>query len=137
MQIECGSMLNQKQAITWKTSQRDKPFDSFSGKCPTTGLTHFYSDDVQLQVLEPEVCQCPTTDLTHFYDVQEVILTDTGLCQCPTTGLTHFYPALLKPAISATFRAHFCMYFSEYSDNLPKTEKNRAESKLYFSKYNF
>ena len=89
------------------------PFDSFSGKCPTTGLTHFYSDDVQLQVLEPEVCQCPTT------------------------GLTHFYPALLKPAISATFQAHFCMYFSEYSDNSSKTEKNRAESKLYFSKYNF
>jgi len=29
------------------------------------------------------------------------------------------------------------MYFSEYSDNSPKTEKNRAESKLYFSKYNF
>ena len=112
MQIECGSMLNPKQAIAWETSQRDKPFDSFSGKCPTTGLTHFY-------------------DNIHGEKEEKI------MCQCPTTGLTHFYPALLKPAISATFRAHFCMYFSEYSDNSPKTEKNRAESKLYFSKYNF
>ena len=59
------------------------------------------------------------------------------LCQCPISGYSHFYPALLEPAVLATFRARFCRYFSEYSDNSLKMRKNRAEGKLYFSKYIF
>ena len=42
-------------------------------------------------------------------------------CQCPQSGDTHFYPASLEPAYLTAFRARFCRYFSEYSDNWPKT----------------
>ena len=39
------------------------------------------------------------------------------MCQCPLGLIPHFYVPLQKPRFYAVFRACFCRYLSEYSDN--------------------
>ena len=86
-------------------------------QCPQSGEPHFYVKRSCSVNFAASGCQCPQSGNPHFYAAQATGKSVPELCQCPQSGNPHFYPASLEPAILAAFRARFCTYFSEYSDN--------------------
>ena len=91
-------------------------------QCPQSGNSHFYSLSRFVAVLLGWGVSMPSVGQILFLRQRRYPMkTDYLVCQCPQSGDTHFYPASLEPAYLAAFRARFCRYFSEYSDNCPKT----------------
>ena len=109
---------------------------------PSVGRSSFLQSMVITSSAIKQVCQCPQSGDPHFYTGSKLWITRTPesvnalsraslistrrqgyhkegkvSCQCPQSGKPHFYPAPLEPAILAASKAHFCTYFSEYSDN--------------------
>ena len=64
-------------------------------------------------------CQCPLGLIPHFYAwrLVSINLSKKSACQCPLGLIPHFYVPLQKPRFYAVYRACFCRYLSEYSDN--------------------
>ena len=63
------------------------------------------------------MCQCPLGLIPHFYDfVEKYYSSKTGVNALSGLYLISTVP-LQKPRFYAVFRACFCRYLSEYSDN--------------------
>ena len=108
------------------------------------GNYHFYMNaKPSVAMVQGEMCQCPLGLIPHFYSTREKWSWYTIIpCQCPLGLIPHFYCELAqfavkdtlsvnalsglylistvplqKPRFYAVFRACFCRYLSEYSDN--------------------
>ena len=86
-------------------------------QCPLGLIPHFYAEEVPVDVVATMMCQCPLGLIPHFYlaeaEVQKILE-----CVNALSGLYLISTVpLQKSRFYAVFRACFCRYLSEYSDN--------------------
>ena len=83
-------------------------------------------------------CQCPLSWAAHFYCRIDILAP--YICECVNAlylGLLISTPPLKIPSIYAAFRAYFCRYFSEYSENFFKKVLKVGKRRIVFLRYNF
>ena len=81
-----------------------------------------------------EVCQCPLSRATHFYrkPLENEYYFVIPCVNALYLGLLISTLPLQKPFIYAGFRPRFCMYLSEYSDNLAKQGQKVGRGRIVF-----
>ena len=106
-------------------------------KSVITQSNHFYNGKLAFD-FQRNQCQCPLSWAAHFYRISgrwtEL------LKECVNAlylGLLISTPPLKIPSIYAAFRAYFCRYFSEYSENFFKKVLKVGKRRIVFLRYNF